>query len=397
MNEAEGVAHLKKQFIILYLNIFLVFLGIGLIIPVLPVYLKDLGLTGADLGVLVAVFALAQMLISPFGGTLADRLGKKLIICIGLVLFSISEFLFAWSHTFSLLIVSRVLGGFSAGMVMPGVTGLIADLSPSKDKARNFGYMSAIISAGFILGPGIGGFLAEISHRLPFVFAGVLGVLAFICTLLFIQSPKRATTQGFAQFDSTELGKINYKAFITPAILTLILAFGLSAFETLFPLYTADKMDFTPGDISIAITGGGIFGAIFQVFLFDKMIRRMSELVFIIYALIYSAFVLMLLIFAHSYWQVMLICFIVFIGFDLIRPALTNYFSNIAGNRQGFAGGLNSTFTSMGNFIGPLIAGGLYDVNIEYPLYMSIMFMLLGCIVILIEKQLRRHQNLKQS
>ncbi|HCT0543513.1 TPA: multidrug efflux MFS transporter NorA, partial [Staphylococcus pseudintermedius] len=369
----------------------------GLIIPVLPVYLKDLGLTGADLGVLVAVFALAQMLISPFGGTLADRLGKKLIICIGLVLFSISEFLFAWSHTFSLLIVSRVLGGFSAGMVMPGVTGLIADLSPPKDKARNFGYMSAIISAGFILGPGIGGFLAEISHRLPFVFAGVLGVLAFICTLLFIQSPKRATTQGFAQFDSTELGKINYKVFITPAILTLILAFGLSAFETLFPLYTADKMDFTPGDISIAITGGGIFGAIFQVFLFDKMIRRMSELVFIIYALIYSAFVLMLLIFAHSYWHVMLICFIVFIGFDLIRPALTNYFSNIAGNRQGFAGGLNSTFTSMGNFIGPLIAGGLYDVNIEYPLYMSIMFMLLGCIVILIEKQLRRHQNLKQS
>lgn len=397
MNEAEGVAHLKKQFIILYLNIFLVFLGIGLIIPVLPVYLKDLGLTGADLGVLVAVFALAQMLISPFGGTLADRLGKKLIICIGLVLFSISEFLFAWSHTFLLLIVSRVLGGFSAGMVMPGVTGLIADLSPPKDKARNFGYMSAIISAGFILGPGIGGFLAEISHRLPFVFAGVLGVLAFICTLIFIQSPKRATTQGFAQFDSAELGKINYKAFITPAILTLILAFGLSAFETLFPLYTADKMDFTPGDISIAITGGGIFGAIFQVFLFDKMIRRMSELVFIIYALIYSAFVLMLLIFAHSYWHVMLICFIVFIGFDLIRPALTNYFSNIAGNRQGFAGGLNSTFTSMGNFIGPLIAGGLYDVNIEYPLYMSIIFMLLGCIVILIEKQLRRHQNLKQS
>lgn len=51
----------------------------------------------------------------------------------------------------------------------------------------------------------------------------------------------------------------------------------------------------------------------------------------------------------------------------------------------------------MGNFIGPLIAGGLYDVNIEYPLYMSITFMLLGCIVILIEKQLRRHQNLKQS
>ncbi|SUM31888.1 fluoroquinolone resistance protein [Staphylococcus gallinarum] len=112
---------MNKQFVILYFNIFLVFLGIGLIVPVLPVYLKDLGLNGSDLGVLVAAFALAQMVISPFGGTLADKLGKKLIICIGLALFAISEFLFAVSHSFSLLIISRILGGFSAGMVMPGV------------------------------------------------------------------------------------------------------------------------------------------------------------------------------------------------------------------------------------------------------------------------------------
>ncbi|MDO5375194.1 MAG: multidrug efflux MFS transporter NorA [Staphylococcus rostri] len=381
---------MKKQFIILYMIIFLVFLGIGLVIPVLPIYLKDLGLTGADLGVMVAAFALAQMIISPFGGALADKLGKKLIICIGLILFSISEFLFAASHVFSLLIVSRVLGGFSAGMIMPGVTGLIADLSLPQDKARNFGYMSAIISAGFILGPGAGGFLAEISHRMPFYFAGALGVLAFFGTVAFVQSPKEETGQGFPHFEAAALEKIQVKRFITPAILTLILAFGLSAFETLFPLYTADKMDFQPGDISIAITGGGIFGAIFQIFLFDKMMRFLDELTFITYSLIYSAVILGFLIFANSYWHVMFICFIVFIGFDLIRPALTNYFSNIAGNRQGFAGGLNSTFTSMGNFIGPLIAGGLYDVNIEYPLLMSILFMMIGCGVIMIEKLLRK-------
>ncbi|MGO3725753.1 MFS transporter, partial [Staphylococcus carnosus] len=86
---------MSKQLITLYFNIFLVFLGIGLVVPVLPVYLKDLGLNGSDLGILVAAFALAQMVISPFGGNLADKLGKKLIICIGLVLFSVSEFIFA--------------------------------------------------------------------------------------------------------------------------------------------------------------------------------------------------------------------------------------------------------------------------------------------------------------
>ena len=98
----------------MYFNIFLIFVGIGLVIPVLPVYLKDLGLKGSDLGILVAVFALSQMIISPFGGTMADKLGKKLIICIGLVLFAISEFLFAIGHHFPVLIASRILGGFSA-------------------------------------------------------------------------------------------------------------------------------------------------------------------------------------------------------------------------------------------------------------------------------------------
>ena len=382
---------MTKQFIILYMNIFLIFLGIGLVIPVLPIYLKDLGLTGADLGVLVAVFALAQMVISPFGGTLADKLGKKLIICIGLILFSLSEFLFAIGHTFPILIISRVLGGFSAGMIMPGVTGLIADISPAQDKARNFGYMSAIISAGFILGPGIGGFLAEISHRVPFVFAGILGIFAFMGTVFFVKTSQDTSTQGFTTLEAQKLSQVNLKMFVTPALLTLILALGLSAFETLFPLYTADKMDFQPSDISIAIVGGGVFGAIFQIFFFDKLIRYFSELTFIVYALIYSAIVLGLLIFAYSYWQVMVICFIVFIGFDLIRPALTNYFSNIAGDRQGFAGGINSTFTSMGNFVGPLIAGGFYDLNIEYPLIMSIAFMCLGCIIIFIEQRLRSH------
>ncbi len=384
---------MKKQLFILYFNIFLIFLGIGLVIPVLPVYLKDLGLKGSDLGMLVAAFALSQMIISPFGGTLADKLGEKLIICIGLVFFSVSEFMFAAGQSFTILIISRILGGFSAGMVMPGVTGMIADISPGADKAKNFGYMSAIINSGFILGPGFGGFLAEISHRLPFYVAGTLGVVAFIMSVLLIHNPHKATTDGFHQYQPELFTKINWKVFITPVILTLVLAFGLSAFETLFSLYTADKVNYTPKDISIAIIGGGVFGALFQVFFFDKFMKHMSELNFIAWSLLYSAIVLVMLVLANGYWTIMIISFVVFIGFDMIRPALTNYFSNIAGKRQGFAGGLNSTFTSMGNFIGPLVAGALFDVNLEFPLYMAIAVSLSGIIIIFIEKGLKSRRK----
>lgn len=187
--------------------------------------------------------------------------------------------------------------------------------------------------------------------------------------------------------------QIQWGVFITPIILTFVLAFGLSSFETLFSLYTSAKANYAPGDISIAIVGGGVAGAVFQIFFFDKFMRYTTELTFITWALLYSVIVIFSLIIAHSYWSIMLISFIVFIGFDLIRPALTNYYSNIAGNRQGFAGGLNSTFTSMGNFVGPLVAGSLFDVNIEFPLYMSIIVMLFGVVIIFIEKKLKLNRS----
>lgn len=125
--------------------------------------------------------------------------------------------------------------------------------------------------------------------------------------------------------------------------------------------------------------------------------KYMTELTFIIWSLLYSAIVLGLLILSHSYWTIMFISFIVFIGFDLIRPALTNYYSNIAGNRQGFAGGLNSTFTSMGNFVGPLVAGALFDVNVEFPLYMAIIVMLFGIVIIFVEKALQATRRRKHT
>ena len=158
------------------------------------------------------------MVISPFGGTLADKLGKKLIICIGLVLFSISEFMFAAGQTFTILMISRVLGGFSAGMVMPGVTGMIADISKGADKAKNFGYMSAIINSGFILGPGFGGFLAEISHRLPFYFAGSLGAIAFTMSLVLIHNPKKKRQMAFININlnylQNQLESVHYTRYI---------------------------------------------------------------------------------------------------------------------------------------------------------------------------------------
>lgn len=365
---------------VLYFNIFLMFLGISIVIPVLPTILHDLDLNGSDLGMLVAVFAMFQMIASPFGGRFADKFGKKIIIIIGLLLFSISEFIFAVGNTFSILLVSRVLGGISAAFVMPGVNGMIGDLSTSENRAKNFSYMSAVINTGFIVGPGVGGFLAEISHRMPFYFAGALGIIALLFSVFLLKEASDDDTNETARPKVKE--PFPYKLFIVPVIIMLILSYGLASTETMFSLYTAEKVGFEPKDISIAITGGAIVGVIFQLFLFEKLVGKIGEIKLTLFSLIYSVLILGAFVYASHYITVMLVSFVIFIGFDLIRPSMTNYFSKLAGNNQGTAGGLNSAATSVGNLIGPLVAGAAFDIKIDFPLFIAMAFFIIASIII---------------
>lgn len=365
---------------VLYFNIFLMFLGISIVIPVLPTILHDLDLNGSDLGMLVAVFAMFQMIASPFGGRFADKFGKKIIIIIGLLLFSISEFIFAMGNSFSILLVSRVLGGISAAFVMPGVNGMIGDLSTSENRAKNFSYMSAVINTGFIVGPGVGGFLAEISHRMPFYFAGALGIIALLFSVFLLKEASDDDTNETARPKVKE--PFPYKLFVVPVIIMLILSYGLASTETMFSLYTAEKVGFEPKDISIAITGGAIVGVIFQLFLFEKLVGKIGEIKLSLFSLIYSVLILGAFVYASHYITVMLVSFVIFIGFDLIRPSMTNYFSKLAGNNQGTAGGLNSAATSVGNLIGPLVAGAAFDIKIDFPLFIAMAFFIIASIII---------------
>src|SRR5690625_2363303 len=176
---------------ILLANLFFVFLGIGLIIRVLPTIMNELDISGTVVGYLTAAFALAQLILSPFTGKAVDKYGRKIMIVIGLFIFSISEFLFGLGKTIEVLFISRILGGVSAAFIMPAVTAFIADITTLTTRSKAMGYMSAAISTGFIIGPGIGGFLALIGTRVPFFIAAVLGLTAAILSFLLLKEPKR--------------------------------------------------------------------------------------------------------------------------------------------------------------------------------------------------------------
>lgn len=373
---------------LLLLNLFIAFLGIGLVIPVLPTLMNELGITGTTIGYLTAAFAIAQLIVSPFAGKAADKFGRKIMIVIGLFIFGISELLFGIGKEIEMLFLSRILGGISAAFIMPAVTAYIADITNLDTRPKALGYMSAAISTGFIIGPGIGGFLAEFGTRIPFFFAGALGTIAAILSIILLSEPNRKEDKNEHVSD----GKIGFKRIIAPKyflafILIFIASFGLAAFESFFSLFVDHKFQFKPSDIAIVITGGAIFGAVSQVILFDRLTRIWGEIKLIRYSLILSALLVFLMTVVHSYFSILLVTFIVFVGFDLFRPAVTSYLSNIAGNEQGFVGGMNSMFTSLANISGPILGGILFDIDINYPYYFATVILFLGIVITLFWKK----------
>lgn len=373
---------------LLLMNLFIAFLGIGLVIPVLPTLMNELDITGTTVGYLTASFAIAQLIVSPFAGKATDIWGRKIMIVIGLFIFGISEFLFGIGKDIQMLIISRLLGGISAAFIMPAVTAFIADITNLDTRPKALGYMSAAISTGFIIGPGIGGFLAEFGTRIPFFFAGALGTIAAILSILLLSEPNRHEDSHKQVSD----GKVGFKRIMDPKyflafLLIFIASFGLAAFESFFSLFVDHKFQFKPSDIAIVITGGAVLGAVSQVVLFDRLTRIWGEIKLIQYSLILSAILVFLMTVVHSYFSILLVTFLVFVGFDLFRPAVTSYLSNIAGNEQGFVGGMNSMFTSLANISGPILGGFLFDIDINYPYYFATLILFLGIVLTLFWKK----------
>lgn len=386
----------KTVLLILLSNIFIVFLGVGLIVPVMPSFKNIMHLSGQTMGYLMAAFAFAQLLMSPLAGRWIDTYGRKKMIIIGLLLFSISELIFGLGTHVSVLYLSRILGGISGAFIMPGVTAFVADITSVEERPKAMGYISAAISVGFIIGPGIGGFIAELGVRAPFYFAAGFALITCISSLFILKEPlTKQQLLEIAQLKKgtsfvTDLKRSIHPQYIIAFIIVFVLAFGLSAYETVFSLFSDQKFGFTPKDIATVITISAIFGVVVQVFLFGKMVDKLGEKKLIQICLIAGVFFAVVSTMISGYLAILLVTCFIFLAFDLLRPALTTYLSKTAEQEQGFVAGMNSTYTSLGNIVGPALSGILFDVNINYPYLFAAVIMIIGLVITMLwkEKQL---------
>ena len=392
----------KAVLIILLSNIFIAFLGVGLIVPVMPSFMDIMHLSGKTMGYLVAVFAVAQLLMSPLAGRFVDRYGRKKIIIIGLLLFGISELIFGLGTNVWVLYLSRVLGGISAAFIMPGVTAYVADITSVQERPKAMGYLSAAISTGFIIGPGIGGFIAEYGIRFPFFFAAAIAFLACISSIFILKEP--LTKEQLAEISAntkqtnfiSDLKRSLNPLYFIAFIIVFVLAFGLSAYETIFSLFSDHKFGYTPKDIAAIITISSIFGVIVQIFMFGKIVDMLGEKKLIQLCLIIGAILAVASTVISSFLAVLVVTCFIFLAFDLLRPALTTFLSKAAGKEQGFVAGMNSTYTSLGNIVGPAMGGILFDINIHYPYLFAAVIMGIGLVITVMWKEKQLAESLAE-
>ncbi|SHE11271.1 Metal-tetracycline/H(+) antiporter [Chlamydia abortus] len=374
--------------IILMINMFIAMLGIGLVIPILPKFMLEFGASGKALGFLVAAFGLTQFLFSPIAGEWSDKYGRKIMIVGGLTAFTLSQLIFAMGTEMWMLYVSRLLGGLSAAAMIPPMMAYVADITTEEKRGKGLGMLGAAMSLGFVIGPGIGGFLAEYGVRVPFYVSAAVAGVAMLISIIVLPETLSRDKQLEARSTKTKRENIlkqfamSFKApYLVLLILVFALTFGLANFEAIFGLYVDIKYGFTPKDISILITIGALVGVIIQAIFIDRLITRYGERKLINMSFLISAVALLLMLLSGNFWYVLLITILFFTFTSILRPAINTLLSKMAGNEQGFVAGMNNAYMSLGNIIGPSLAGILFDKHTDIPYSFGAIILLLSLVL----------------
>ncbi|VDG32376.1 MFS transporter [Lactobacillus sp.] [Lactiplantibacillus mudanjiangensis] len=365
----------KRAIFILVFSEFLVCLGISLVIPVMPFIKNELHLTATDMGIMNALFALAQFVASPIIGRLSDKIGRKPVLATGLFLYMVSEVLFALTNQLWVFNISRLVGGVSAAMVVPTAMALASDITTKRQRAKVIGWLSAAFSGGLILGPGIGGILAGISYKTPFWVAGALGLISAIVLIVLLPSDKDVLAASDLEPAADAQEPAHHpmsRAFWTVPIIilfTMILvsSFGLQGFESIYSIYVNEVFHFSLSNIALVLTLNGLISLFLQVALFDTMVQRWGERHVIRFCFAAAAICTIWITQAHTKWEVIVATLVIFSAFDLLRPAITTLLTKASASNQGLINGLNMSLTSVGNIVGPIMSGMLLDMNYHYP------------------------------
>jgi MFS transporter, DHA1 family, multidrug resistance protein len=361
-----------KPTLILSFTLLVVMLGYGMVLPVMPFYIEKLGAGGTELGWLMSTYSLMQLVCAPVWGILSDRFGRKPILTAGVLGYAISLFFFGLADSFWMLFLARTLSGILSSATMPAAMAYISDNAPEKERSRGMGQLGAAMGIGIVVGPLLGGFLSEDSLALPFFIGAGMAFLAFLLVIFIL--PESHTVQPAAGSGNKLTRDVIRRTLFSPVGLLLslvfIMSFGLANFQGIVGLYAVDKFSFSTRQVGGIWMMMGIVMVIAQGLLTGPLTKKFGELPLICAGLAGGVIGFVGMSLAVDYITTLLALSIFILALALIGPALNAYISRFSSDHQGAVMGMNSAASSLGRVAGPLWAGYLYDINIEYP-YLS--------------------------
>ena len=357
---------------VIFFTVVLDITGIGIIFPIMPDLLQELGVTSVSSaalwgGILSTSYAIMQFLCSPIIGSASDAIGRRKIILIALFALSVDYLILGFSQTLWILIVGRIVAGVAGGTV-PTATAYLADISEPSERAKNFGIIGAAFGVGFIMGPALGGILGEFSSRAPFFLSALLTALNF--TIGYFVLPESLSFENRRSFTIKSANPFLtiWRAFLfkklqIPLICFFIISIAHWVYPAIWSYWGKEVFGWTSGMIGISLACYGLGIAFVQGFLIRLPIISFLGGRFIASAsLSVGALALLSMGLVTEGWIVF--CIIPFSALsELLTPTLGSFLSNsVSDDQQGELQGVLSSLSAVISIISPLLMSGLFTV-----------------------------------
>lgn len=356
----------------LFLVLFVVSVGFGLVIPILPLLARELGAQPFQLGLMTASYAFVQFLFSPMWGRLSDRYGRKPILMLGIVGLSASFLFMGFSSSFAGLLLSRVLGGILASATLPSAQAMAADLSGDEDRGKAMGLMGAAFGTGFIFGPTIGGLLMPLGTSVPFVAGAAMGAVTILLAGFVLTEPAQRGEPGsaHARVPGSVIGSMRraLRSRSAPFYwLAFVIMFAQGSLIATLAYYLTDRLNAGAAVIGLIFTFNGVCGAVIQGTAIGPITRRLGDHRTLVAGLTAGIAGFSLLALVNSLFGAAVAVALTSISLSLTRPTLSSALSKSTDMPQGITLGLQSSFDSLGRVAGPLWAGYSYQLAISAP------------------------------
>ncbi|MCP3922232.1 MAG: MFS transporter [Desulfobacterales bacterium] len=383
----------KKIFAVLFFSIFNATLGVGIVIPLLPVYAHDLGASGFYISMIFGSFSISRTFFLPYFGKRSDKYGRKPFIAIGLFCYTLISLAFIYFNSMDSLIIIRFMQGIASAMIMPVTQAYVGDITPKGKEGYYMGLFNMSIFISLSIGPLAGGYISDFFDgrqilfmgeiikdglTVTFLCMGILSTVAFLASIIFLPHKSLEKKKSKNQDDSWS------KFFKDNEILSIFIfrmgyTICIAIIWCFIPVFADKEFNLSSGKIGVLVTSGVFLSGILNTplgHLADKISRRkmVNAGGFIV------AISLALIFISNSFYDLIFAVFVFGIGGGISMPALMAIAVR-SGNRVKAMGSVMGILTlgqSMGMLTGSLIAGITMDyLELRYAF-------LLGSLIIIV-------------